>query len=260
MNHDITVTAVIPARYGSSRLPGKPLASIAGRPMIEHVWRRVSAVVPHTIIATDSEAIAREAASFGADAVITDAAIGSGTLRCIEAYRRAGCCSDVLLNVQGDEPFISPATIAAVIARLTASDAPDIATAATLYDTARGYAALADPNRVKVVADSRSRALYFSRAVIPASREGECLRPGYPYLLHHGIYAFRTEMLSRITAIGPCALAEAESLEQLAWLNAGYSVGVAVVTERPFAVDTPADLARANDLISAGVEKMPPGY
>lgn len=242
----MTVTAVIPARFGSSRLPGKPLAVIGGEPMIRHVWRRVSAVVPDTIIATDSPEIARVAEGFGARAVLTAPGIPTGTLRCIDAYTQAGCRSGVLLNVQGDEPFISAATIDAVLSRLAMPDAPDIATAATLFDPADGFDRLADSNRVKVVTDRRSRALYFSRAVIPALREGAS--GDYPYLIHHGIYAFHTHIIKEIASLGSCALAEAENLEQLAWLNAGYSIGVAVVDDTPLAIDTPADLARANDL------------
>ncbi|MDE6782248.1 MAG: 3-deoxy-manno-octulosonate cytidylyltransferase [Paramuribaculum sp.] len=247
----MTITAVIPARYGSSRLPGKPLAMIGDAPVIEYVWRRVSAVVPDTIIATDSDEIVRAATGFGARAVITSTDITTGTLRCIEAYYHAGGCSDVLLNVQGDEPFISTATIEAVVSRLSMPDTPDIATAATRFDPAEGYEQLADPNRVKVVTDRRLRALYFSRAVLPSIHAGH---PGnYPYLIHHGIYAFRTQIIGEIASLGPCALAEAEKLEQLAWLNAGYSIGVTVVGDVPLAIDTPADLARANDLMSGRI-------
>ncbi|MDE5799551.1 MAG: 3-deoxy-manno-octulosonate cytidylyltransferase [Paramuribaculum sp.] len=244
----MTITAVIPARYDSTRLPGKPLAMIGGIPMIEHVWRRVSAVVPDTLIATDSQEIARVAAGFGANAVLTDPDISTGTLRCFDACAQVGCHSDVIINIQGDEPFISSDTMEAVLGRIAGSDAPDIATAATLYDPSDGYDSLVDPNRVKVVTDCRSRALYFSRAVIPARRDGGI--GDYPYLIHHGIYAFRSHIINEIASLGSCALAEVEKLEQLAWLNAGYSIGVTVVDDPPLAIDTPDDLVRANDLVN----------
>lgn len=247
---DIHVAAVIPARINSSRLPGKPLAMIGDRTMLEHVWRRVSTLIPHTLIATDSERIADAAHSFGARAILTDPAIATGTCRCIEAYRSAGIEADIMLNVQGDEPFIHPDTISAVITRIDAPDSPDIATAATYLPSGTPYSVLTDPNRVKVVTDHSMRALYFSRAIVPAVRG---IKPAdtpaaYPYLIHHGIYALRTSIIDHIASLPPAPVSEAEKLEQLSWLWWGHSIGVAIVDEPALSVDTPDDLLRANEL------------
>lgn len=244
------VIAVIPARYGSSRLPGKPLAEIGGRPMIQHVWQRVSQLFPRTIIATDHTAIADVARGFGAEVVLTDPDIATGTMRSIQAYREAGCDADILLNVQGDELFISPYTLTAVVERLNGADHPAVATAATPFPHTEPYSRLADPNRVKVVTDSANRAIYFSRSVIPALRSiptADWPRR-HTYLIHHGVYAFATDALEAIKHAVDSPLARAEQLEQLAWLQAGMSIGIAVVPDAPFAIDTPADLARARAL------------
>lgn len=221
--------------------------------MLELVWRRVSSVIPDTVIATDSTVILDAAAAFGARAVLTPPDLPSGTLRCIEAFRLIEASSDVLLNVQGDEPFISPHTIRAVISRLSSPDLPHIATAATRFPADGSFAELSDPNSVKLVTDARSRAMYFSRSVIPSLRGVDCaLWPeSYPFLIHQGIYAFRSTVIQQVCGLRSYGLSDAEKLEQLAWLQAGMAIGVALVDDVPLSVDTPHDLIRANKIYDA---------
>ncbi|MGZ3287047.1 MAG: 3-deoxy-manno-octulosonate cytidylyltransferase [Xanthobacteraceae bacterium] len=240
------VLIVIPARMASHRLPGKPLADIAGEPMIVHVMRRAQAAqLGPVVIATDSEAIAACVEKAGGRAVMTRADHASGSDRIFEALaaadpeRRAG----IIVNVQGDLPTIAPADIAAAIVPL-ADPAVDIATLAA--EISRPDEAT-NPNVVKVVgtpiAERRLRALYFTRATAPAG-EG-------PLYHHIGLYAFRREALTRFVGLAPSPLERREKLEQLRALEAGMRIDVALVDTAPLGVDTPEDLDRARTLLAA---------
>ena len=233
--------AVIPARYASSRLPGKPLAEIAGKPMVEWVYRQtVQSGAREVIVATDDERIAAVCRKFGAPVELTSSAHASGTDRIAElAQRFAWDDQQIVVNVQGDEPLISPLSIAQT-ARLLAWH-PEAAIA-TLIAPLGHDADFTDPNYVRVVTDKNGFALYFSRAPIPWPREGGV--PGTARR-HIGLYAYRAGSLKTISATPPCALEEIEKLEQLRALWLGLKIIVAEAAEPPSPhVDTEADLQK----------------
>ena len=228
---------VIPARYQSSRFPGKPLAPIAGVPMIQRVWRgaRGAKSLERVIVATDDARIADACRGFGAEVALTRADHASGTDRIAEVA--AGLDCDVVVNVQGDEPLIEGFVIDAVVSALAEDEEVPIATLVHAAETA----ALADPNRVKVVLDRRGRALYFSRSAIPFGR----LRESEPRCWQHvGLYAYRREFLLRFPTLDPTPAERAEGLEQLRALEHGFKVRCAVIEGWTSAsVDVPADIA-----------------
>lgn len=243
--------AIIPARYASTRLEGKPLRSLGSRSIIEWVYRRVSEAVTDVVVATDDERIYSAVEGFGGRAVMTSTEHRSGTDRCAEALMKVGGQYDIIINVQGDEPFIRREQIDALIECFTDPDVT-IATLAHPFDAEEGMAAVENPNAVKVVRDSHGRALYFSRSVIPYDRDAErdeWLRR-HRYLRHVGIYAFRPATLLEVTNLGASELEERERLEQLRWLEGGYRIGVAVTPYASIGIDTPEDLARAEELIA----------
>ncbi len=243
---------VIPARYASERLPGKPLLPIAGKPMIEHVWNRAMASgAQEVIIATDDERIADAAEGFGATVCMTVPEHSSGTERIAEV---ADLCdwsdSVVVVNVQGDEPLM-PAGVIGECAELLASDEADIGTLASPLLSAEDFA---DANVVKVICDHVSRAIYFSRAAIPFSRAADTDALAMETALqHHGIYAYRCGVLRQLVASPPAALERSERLEQLRALHLGMCIRVGVPSERPGAgVDTQADLEKVAGLLGDG--------
>jgi 3-deoxy-manno-octulosonate cytidylyltransferase (CMP-KDO synthetase) len=234
---------VIPARYASTRLPGKPLRAIAGRPMIEHVWRRaVASGALDVIVATDDRRIAAACEAFDAQVAMTDAA-------------RGWAADDVIVNVQGDEPLLPSANVAQV-ARLLVEDPG--AAVGTLATPVRSLHEFLDPNVVKVVADARGRALYFSRAPIPWHRDaapaGLASQSNWDGALRHvGLYAYRCAALLRLASLPPSPLEQAERLEQLRALENGMNIRVAVAVEAPGpGVDTEADLVAAEAAMAAG--------
>ncbi len=240
---------VIPARYASERLPGKPLLDLAGRPMIEHVWRRAcDSGALEVWIATDDERIESAARSFGASVMRTDAGHASGTDRVAEVASRLGWPGDsVVVNVQGDEPMIPSAVIAQVADLARAADDVAIATLATALV---GGEELADPNVVKVVTAADGRALYFSRAAIPYPRDPGGAKLAAVYRRHVGIYAYRVAGLQRLAATPPCQLEQIEKLEQLRALWMGLRIQVAdACVVPPGGIDTPEDLARVRTLV-----------
>jgi 3-deoxy-manno-octulosonate cytidylyltransferase (CMP-KDO synthetase) len=232
--------AVIPARYASTRLPGKPLKDIAGKPMIEWVYRQtILSGASEVIVATDDERIAAVCRGFGARVELTSAEHASGTDRIAEVARRnAWHEQQIVVNVQGDEPLISPVCIAQT-ARLLGWHGE--ATMATLTTPLTSEAEFRDPNFVKVVTDKDGWALYFSRAPIPWPRDG-----GVPAVMRHvGLYAYRAGGLRAISDAPPCALEEVEKLEQLRALWLGFRIIVEKAAEPPApAVDTEDDLAK----------------
>jgi 3-deoxy-manno-octulosonate cytidylyltransferase (CMP-KDO synthetase) len=248
---------VIPARYASVRLPAKPLALVAGRPMIQWVWERArDAGADSVTVATDHAAIASACEAFGAEVCVTEAAHASGTDRIAEvAARRGWEDSVVVVNVQGDEPLLPPALVVQVAELLRLQPEADMATLGTpIHDLAEYL----DPNVVKLVAAADGRALYFSRAPIPWHRDGapaglvsqqRCTGA----LRHLGLYGYRVGALQRLAATPPCHLEQAERLEQLRALWLGMRIQVDTALEVPPAgIDTPEDLDRVNRLLAAG--------
>lgn len=239
--------AVIPARYASTRFEGKPLALLGGKPVIQRVYEQVSAVM-EAVVATDDERIFKTVESFGGRAVMTSAEHRSGTDRCWEAYCRYDGDCDVVVNVQGDEPFIRPEELEAV-KRCFDNPSTDIATLVRPFREEEGLAALMNPNSPKVVLDSEQRAVYFSRSVIPYLRgvEPEEWLKNHTFYKHIGIYAFRTGVLRAVTSLPQSRLERAESLEQLRWIENGYKIGVGITDADTIGIDTPEDLRRAEE-------------
>ena len=240
----MSFTVIIPARYASSRFPGKPLADLAGKPMIVHVAERAKqsgAAAVH--VATDDERIARAVRSAGFAVVMTSAAHASGTDRLAEAARALRLADEqIVVNVQGDEPLIAPALIRAVAERLETARGASMATACHAMHKA---AQAASPHVVKVVLDAHGHALYFSRSRIPYPREAEavCYR-------HAGIYAYRAGFLREFAALAPAPLERTEALEQLRALWHGHRIAVVVSdAEIPPGVDTPDDLAAVRKML-----------
>ena len=247
---------VIPARYASVRLPGKPLRMIAGRPMIEHVHARATlAGATEVIVATDDERIAAACREFGAEVALTEPAHPSGTDRLAEVARLRDWPPDaIVVNVQGDEPLIPPRIVAQVAALLAQTPAAALATLATPIGSLEE---LLDPNVVKVVMATDGRALYFSRAPVPWQREAAARNENGPArhalaLRHIGLYAYRVATLKSLAALAPTPLEQAERLEQLRALENGFSIAVATAVEVPGpGVDTEADLLAVERLIGA---------
>jgi 3-deoxy-manno-octulosonate cytidylyltransferase (CMP-KDO synthetase) len=232
----MTVIAVIPARYASVRFPGKPLAPLAGRPMVVHVLEAVRGAkrVDRVLVATDDARIAECVHAAGGEAVLTSPAAASGTDRVAEVARRFP--ADVYLNVQGDEPLMPGENIDRAVGALADGPGRELATLA--FPIEAGDAT--DPDTVKVAVAQDGRALYFSRSPIPFYRNGP---PAYRK--HLGIYAYRAQTLAAVAALPPSPLERAESLEQLRWLEAGYTIWVGEAAGDSIGVDTPADLAQA---------------
>ena len=237
---------IIPARYASTRFPAKPLALLGGMPIIEHVYRQASKAVKDVVVATDDERIKSVVEGFGGRAVMTSTEHQSGTDRCYEALQNVGEQYDIVINVQGDEPFIQPEQITALIECFNDA-ATDIATMVKPFAEEDGIEALENPNSPKVVVSRSMKAIYFSRSVMPYMRgvEREEWLKHHTYYKHLGIYAFRSKVLAEITALPQSSLELSEKLEQLRWLENGYVIGVATTNIETIGIDTPEDLARA---------------
>jgi len=241
---------VIPARFASTRFPGKPLALLAGTPLVLHVHRlALLSGAQEVVVATDDARIRDACARAGADVEMTDASHPSGTDRIAEVAARRGWAPDsIVVNVQGDEPLLPPALIAQAAGLLESDRGAAIATLATPIATVEEFR---DPNVVKVVAGRDGRALYFSRAPIPWDRDGVAPRPGRARR-HLGIYAYRVEALRELAQAPPSPLEQVERLEQLRALQMGLVIAVADACEAPGpGIDTPEDLARAERLMQA---------
>lgn len=230
------VIGVIPARYASVRFPGKPLAPLAGRPMVLHVLAaaRAASRLHRVLVATDDARIADVVRAEGGEVVLTSPDAASGTDRLAEAAGRVA--GDVYVNIQGDEPLMPAENIDLVVETLLASPDREIATVALPVDEREA----SDPNVVKVVVTGDGRALYFSRAPIPYRRTG-----GSDYCKHLGIYAYRADTLAKLAHLPPSRLERMESLEQLRWLEAGWAIWVGRARADSIGVDTPEDLAKA---------------
>ena len=245
--HTLTFFGIIPARYASTRFPGKPLAEINGKSMIRHVYERSNVALNHVIVATDDLRIYDEVLGFGGKVVMTSDKHKSGTERCAEALsiveNQENIKYDVVINIQGDEPFLNPEHI-----RLLKSCFEDDSTEiATIINPVHDADVLSNPDRVKVVVDTKGYALYFSRSAIPYVRNS---KPGrwhlnHKYYQHIGIYAYRSDTLREIVHRGVSVLEKAELLEQLRWLENGYRIKTALTEYESFCIDTPEDLQRA---------------
>lgn len=249
----MNAVAVIPARYASTRFPGKPLASQTGKFLVQHVCEQVlrSRRIDRVIVATDDQRIVDAVTSFGGEARMTDRNHPTGTDRVGEVAEMLKLQDDdLVLNVQGDEPEISPDCLDCLVERMIAVESDvRIGTLAARFDDhgpKEGVGSPLDPNCVKVVLDESGRALYFSRSPVPYPREtcGKIDKPSR-WFLHLGVYAFRVDALRRVTGgrLQPTDIEKSESLEQLRWLGAGYSIAVVEVKERTVGIDTPQDYA-----------------
>ncbi len=252
---ELSCVAIIPARYNSSRLPGKPLADIVGRPMIEHVYQRAASApsIAQVIVATDDERVVQAVERFGGTARMTSSAHASGSDRLAEVA--AGLDCDIVVNVQGDEPMLDPLMIEEAVAPLRQDSFVDIATLRKRITDPKDFL---DPNVVKVVVNREDFALYFSRAPIPHLRDTESrphpawLRESWCRLYRHiGLYVYRRDVLMAFSSLQPTMLERAESLEQLRALEHGLRIKVVETSYESIGVDTPEDLERVRQLMAA---------
>lgn len=242
--------AIIPARYASTRFPAKPLALLGGKPIIQRVYERVSQAFENVCVATDDDRIYKAVKSFGGQVVMTSTSHRSGTDRCYEAYGKLGIEADVVVNVQGDEPFIDLSQLEEI--KHCFDDATtQIATLVKPFAADAPFEAIANPNSPKVVVSNDDYALYFSRSVIPYLRgiPQEEWVAKHRYLKHIGLYAYRTEVLKDITSMPQGELEQCESLEQLRWLQAGLRIKVGYTDVETIGIDTPEDLQRAENFL-----------
>ena len=246
---------IIPARYASTRFPAKPLAILGGKTVIQRVYEQVVGVLDEAYVATDDVRIEEAVKAFGGKVVMTSVDHKSGTDRCYEAFCKVGSGYDVIVNIQGDEPFIQRSQLEAIKACFE-DDATQIATLVKPFTPEDGFDALENVNSPKVVVNRNMNALYFSRSIIPYQRNKEKTEwlSGHTYYKHIGLYAYRAAVLKEITALPQSSLELAESLEQLRWLENGYTIKVGITTVETIGIDTPQDLVRAEQFLQAHKE------
>lgn len=248
------ILALIPARYASTRFPAKPLALLAGKPIIQHVYERVNRLFPGTTyVATDDERIASCVEGFGGQYIMTGTHHRSGTDRCHEALTKApGGPFDIVINIQGDEPFIHENQLRTIVEAFS-DEKTQIATLVKPFAPNVSLATLQNPNSPKVVVSPDHRALYFSRSIVPYLRgvEQEEWASQHTFYKHIGLYAYRPDVLQEITQLPTSPLEKAESLEQLRWLEAGYCISVGYTDVETIGIDTPEDLCKAEEFINA---------
>lgn len=243
---------IIPARYASTRFPGKPLADIGGKMMIQRVYEQVKPCLDDVWVATDDERIAEAVRGFGGQVVMTSDQHRSGTDRCLEAVQLINGDYEVIINIQGDEPFIRPSQIQALKNCFLQDESTELATLVKPFTVKDGLEALVNPNSPKVVLNLKGEALYFSRSVIPYLRgvEPEQWLQRKTFYKHIGIYAYKTKTLAEIAALPQSPMELTESLEQLRWLENGYKIKTAVTDIENLAVDTPEDLERIRQYLN----------
>ena len=242
---------IIPARYASQRFPGKPLAILGGKTVIQRVYEQVGKVLDDVYVATDDDRIKNTVEGFGGKAIMTSPNHKSGTDRIEEAVEKIGGDFDVVINIQGDEPFIHESQIKELCACFDDADT-QIATLGKPFTAEMGMEALENPNSPKIIVDNRGYAMYFSRSVIPYirnTRREEWIGQ-FPYLKHIGLYAYRREVLRQVTQLPQSSLEIAESLEQLRWLQNGYKIKVGLTDVETVGIDTPEDLQRAETYLN----------
>lgn len=243
---------IIPARYASTRFPGKPLAKLGGKYVIQRVYEQVDGFFDSTVVATDDDRIADAVRDFGGNVVMTSPNHKSGTDRCYEALTKVGEKDfDVVVNVQGDEPFISREQLQS-LKDCFEDETTDIATLVKPFSVSDGYEAIENPNSPKVVFNKRMEALYFSRSIIPYIRneKKEDWINGHKFYKHIGLYAYRANVLREVTSLEQSTLELSESLEQLRWLENGYKIKVGISNIETIGIDTPEDLNRAEEFLS----------
>lgn len=241
---------LIPARYASTRFPAKPLAMLGGKTVIQRVYEQVVGCVDEAFVATDDVRIAEAVEAFGGKVVMTSTTHKSGTDRCHEAATKVGDQFDVIINIQGDEPFIHPSQIETV-KQCFNDDSTQIATLVRPFPSDTSLEQLQNPNGVKVVIDNDLHALYFSRSVIPYLRgveSSEWLKH-HTFYKHIGLYAYQRSVLDEITSLPQSSLELSESLEQLRWLENGYTIKVGLTEVETIGIDTPEDLRRAEEFL-----------
>ena len=240
---------IIPARYDSTRFPGKPLAEIAGTSMIQRVYEQAikSKYLKKLLVATDDDRILKHVTGFGGNAILTSSKHLNGTQRCEEVVQKLNENYDVVINIQGDEPLIQPKLIDATCEIF---EIPDIEIA-TLVTKIHSGAELVNPNVVKVVTDKNGKALYFSRSAIPYNKENQNveLPESISYLQHIGLYAYRPQVLMKLVKLEPSKLELAESLEQLRWLENGFNIQTIYSNTPSYAVDSPSDISKIEKLL-----------
>ena len=241
---------IIPARYASTRFPGTPLAMLGGRSVIQRVYEQVAAVLEEAYVATDDERIFKAVEEFGGRVVMTRQDHKSGTDRIEEAAEKIGTQADVIINIQGDEPFIQKSQIE-TLKSLFENSETQIGTLGKKFESIE---AATNPNSPKIVTDKNGFALYFSRSIIPYIRGKEQTEwlQYFPFLKHLGLYAYRRDVLRQITQLPQSPLELAESLEQLRWLENGYRIRVGLTDVETVGIDTPEDLRRAEEFIKCG--------
>ncbi|HTN69430.1 MAG TPA: 3-deoxy-manno-octulosonate cytidylyltransferase [Dysgonamonadaceae bacterium] len=238
--------AIIPARYESKRFLGKPLVDMNGKTMIQRVYEQVNKSIVDVYVATDDERIYKAVESFGGKVVMTSTEHRSGTDRCNEAYNKIEESFDVVINIQGDEPFLLPEQID-LLKNCFVDDDVEIATLVKPFEQKDGFDALQNPSSPKVVLSEKSEAIYFSRSVIPYLRDvkKEEWLNHHVFYKHIGIYGYRTDVLKKITELSVGILEKAESLEQLRWMENGFKIKAGITTHETIGVDTPEDLQNA---------------
>lgn len=241
---------IIPARYASTRFPGKPLAMLGGRSVIQRVYEQAAAVLEEAYVATDDKRIFKAVEEFGGRVVMTRQDHKSGTDRIEEAAEKIGTQADVIINIQGDEPFIQKSQIE-TLKSLFENSETQIGTLGKKFESIE---AATNPNSPKIVTDKNGFALYFSRSIIPYIRGKEQTEwlQHFPFLKHLGLYAYRRDVLRQITQLPQSPLELAESLEQLRWLENGYRIRVGLTDVETVGIDTPEDLRRAEEFIKCG--------
>lgn len=246
------ITAIIPARYASTRLPGKPLIDMLGKPLIQRVVEQARKAIDNVVVATDDERIKEAVEKFGGRAVMTSEKCPSGTDRCREAFEKLGEESDVVINLQGDEPFIDPSLITR-LGKAFEDPSTDIATLTVPFPKTATFKDLNNPNSPKIVLDKNGNAMYFSRSVIPFLRDEDpdTWACKHTYYKHIGVYAFRSDVLKEVAALPQGTLEKCESLEQLRWLESGYRIKVIETDHSTIGIDTPEDMAKAIEFIKA---------
>ena len=242
--------AIIPARYASTRFPGKPLADMGGKPMIQRVYEQVKRAVHDVLVATDDSRIFETVKAFGGKAVMTSTDHRSGTDRIQEAYSKIGEDFDVVINVQGDEPFIQPEQIESLKECFDSTDV-ELATLVKPFKKEDGFDVLFNPNSPKVVINKKSEAIYFSRSIVPYIRDAHHTEwlDKHIFYKHIGMYAYRVDVLKEITQLPQSSLEKAESLEQLRWIENGYRIRVGYTDVETIGIDTPEDMERAIKLL-----------
>ncbi len=242
--------AIIPARYASTRFPGKPLADIGGKPMIQRVYEQVKKAVSEVWVATDDPRIFDAVESFGGKAVMTSPDHKSGTDRIQEAFLKINTDSDVVINVQGDEPFIQPEQVEALKTCFDNSNV-ELATLVKPFRKEDGFEVLFNPNSPKVVINKKNEAIYFSRSIVPYIRDVHHTEwlDKHIFFKHIGMYAYRSDILGEITKLPQSSLEKAESLEQLRWIENGYKIRVGYTDIETIGIDTPEDMEKALALL-----------